>query len=72
MKLRSDPAAPVKHTGRTNRAAPTCAGQAGDDTGDSDFIAAMKLARKEGLRIYLETMNHPVYVELKVHADVLL
>ena len=41
-------------------------------TGDSDFIAAMKLARKEGLRIYLETINHPVYVELKVHADVVL
>ncbi len=41
-------------------------------TGDSDFIAAMKLARKEGLRIYLETMNHPVYVELRVHADVVL
>jgi uncharacterized LabA/DUF88 family protein len=41
-------------------------------TGDSDFIAAMKLARKEGLRIYLETMNHPVYVDLKVHADIIL
>ena len=41
-------------------------------TGDSDFIAAMKLARKEGLRIYLETMGHPVYVQLKVHADIVL
>ena len=41
-------------------------------TGDSDFIAAMKLARKEGIRIYLETMAHPVYVELKVHADIIL
>ncbi len=41
-------------------------------TGDSDFIAAMKLARKEGMRIYLETMGHPVYVELKVHADIVL
>lgn len=41
-------------------------------TGDSDFIAPMKLARKEGIRIYLETMGHPVYSELKVHADILL
>jgi len=41
-------------------------------TGDSDFVPAMKLARKEGLRIYLETMEHPVYVQLKVHADMVL
>jgi uncharacterized LabA/DUF88 family protein len=41
-------------------------------TGDSDFIAAMKLARKEGIRIYLETMGHPVHVQLKVHADIVL
>ncbi|MBZ5701894.1 MAG: NYN domain-containing protein [Acidobacteriia bacterium] len=41
-------------------------------TGDSDFVPAMKLARKEGLRIYLETLEHPVYVQLKVHADMLL
>jgi uncharacterized LabA/DUF88 family protein len=41
-------------------------------TGDSDFIPAMKLARKEGIRIYLETMGHPVYVQLKAHADIVL
>lgn len=41
-------------------------------TGDSDFIAPMKLARKEGLRIYLETLGHGVYVELKIHADIVL
>ena len=41
-------------------------------TGDSDFIAAMKLARKEGMRIYLETLGHPVYVQLKAHADIVL
>jgi len=41
-------------------------------TGDSDFIAAMKLARKEGIRIYLESMEHPVYVQLKAHADIVL
>lgn len=38
-------------------------------TGDSDFVPAMKLARKEGLRIYLKTMGHPVRRELKAHAD---
>lgn len=41
-------------------------------TGDADFIPAMKLARKEGLLVYLETMGHGVRRELKVHADVLL
>jgi uncharacterized LabA/DUF88 family protein len=41
-------------------------------TGDSDFIAPMKLARKEGIRIYLETMQHPVHVQLRVHADIVL
>lgn len=41
-------------------------------TGDSDFIAAMKTARKEGIRIYLETLGHPVYVQLKAHADIVL
>ena len=41
-------------------------------TGDADFIPAMKLARKEGLIIYLDSMNNPVKRELKVHADILL
>jgi len=41
-------------------------------TGDSDFVPAMKLARKEGIRIYLETVGHPVYVQLKIHADIVL
>ena len=38
-------------------------------TGDSDIIPAMKMARKEGLLVYLHSMNHGVYRELKVHAD---
>lgn len=41
-------------------------------TGDSDFVPAMKLARKEGLRVYLECLRHPVLRELKVHADYVL
>jgi uncharacterized LabA/DUF88 family protein len=41
-------------------------------TGDSDFVPAMKLARKEGLRVYLECLGHPVLRELKAHADFVL
>jgi uncharacterized LabA/DUF88 family protein len=41
-------------------------------TGDSDMIPAMKLARKEGMLVYLVTMGHGVYRDLKVHADLLL
>jgi len=41
-------------------------------TGDSDFVPVMKFARKEGLRVYLETMGHPVRRELKAHADFVL
>jgi len=39
-------------------------------TGDSDFVPVMKFARKEGIRVYLETLRHPVRRELKVHADI--
>jgi uncharacterized LabA/DUF88 family protein len=41
-------------------------------TGDSDFVPAMKFARKEGLRVYLETLGHGVRRELKAHADFVL
>lgn len=42
-------------------------------TGDSDFIPAMKLARKEGLLIFVDTMGHAgVRRQLKVHADLVL
>lgn len=41
-------------------------------TGDSDFVPAMKLARKEGMKVYLEAMGHSVRRELKAHADLVL
>lgn len=41
-------------------------------TGDSDFVPAMKLARKEGMKVYLEALGHSVRRELKVHADLVL
>jgi len=41
-------------------------------TGDSDIVPAMKLARQEGLRVYLETMGHGVSRELKAHCDCVL
>lgn len=42
-------------------------------TGDSDMIPAMKCARREGVRVYLDTMgNAGVRDELKVHADLML
>ncbi len=36
---------------------------------NSDFVPAMKFARKEGLRVYLESLGHGVRRELKAHAD---
>jgi uncharacterized LabA/DUF88 family protein len=41
-------------------------------TGDSDFVPAMKFARREGLKLYLECLGHPVRRELKAHADFVL
>ncbi len=41
-------------------------------TGDSDLVPAMKFARREGLRVYLDIMGHPVRRELKAHADLVL
>ncbi len=42
-------------------------------TGDSDMLPAMKCARREGIRVCLDTMGSvAVRNELKVHADVLL
>ena len=41
--------------------------------GDSDFVAPMKFARREGLLVYLDTMKQKmVKMELKEHADFLL
>lgn len=41
-------------------------------TGDSDMIPAMKLARREGLLVYLDTLRQPVRRDLRVHADIVL
>ncbi len=39
-------------------------------TGDSDLVPAMKLARREGLRVILDTVRSgQVRPELKIHAD---
>ena len=38
-------------------------------TGDSDFIPAMKFARREGLKVYVEPMGHGIRRELRAHAD---
>jgi uncharacterized LabA/DUF88 family protein len=39
-------------------------------TADSDFVPAMKFARREGVQVILVTMGHMlVKRELKVHAD---
>lgn len=38
-------------------------------TGDSDFVPVMKFVRAEGIRVFLETMGHPVKRELRAHAD---
>ena len=38
-------------------------------TGDSDFVPAMKFARREGLRVVLDSLGNSVRPELKLHAD---
>ena len=40
-------------------------------TGDSDFVPAMKFARREGME-HLEHMGHGVLRSLKAHADLLI
>jgi uncharacterized LabA/DUF88 family protein len=41
-------------------------------TGDSDFIPAMKFARRSGVQVVFLTLAHGVRDELKDHADVLI
>jgi uncharacterized LabA/DUF88 family protein len=41
-------------------------------TGDSDFVPAMKFARRAGVQVYFLTLAHGVRDELKDHADVLV
>lgn len=39
-------------------------------TGDSDFVPAFKFARREGVKVILETMGHNVRTELRAHSDI--
>jgi uncharacterized LabA/DUF88 family protein len=42
-------------------------------TGDSDMIPAFRFARREGVRVYLDTLGFPAARrDLKAHADRLL
>ena len=41
-------------------------------TGDSDFIPAMKFARRSGIQVFLSTLDHVVSDNLKDHSDVLI
>lgn len=41
-------------------------------TGDSDFIPAMKFARREGAQLFLVTLGHAVKDNLLDHADLVL
>lgn len=41
-------------------------------TGDSDFVPAMKFARKEGAQLYLVPLNHGIREAMYEHADLVL
>lgn len=41
-------------------------------TGDSDLVPAFRFARREGLRVYLDTLGHGVRRDLKAHTDLVL
>jgi uncharacterized LabA/DUF88 family protein len=41
-------------------------------TGDSDFVPAMKFARREGLQLFLVTFGHSVRDAMREHCDLLL
>ncbi|MGC2944203.1 NYN domain-containing protein [Burkholderia ambifaria] len=41
-------------------------------TGDSDFIPAMKFARREGARLYLVPIGHAIKESMYEHADLIL
>ena len=42
------------------------------EEGDSDFVPAMKFARREGAQIFLVTLGHSVREEMLEHADLRL
>ncbi len=37
--------------------------------GDSDFVPASKMARREGINFVLDAMNHPIREDLQEHID---
>jgi len=41
-------------------------------TADSDFVPVMKFARREGVRVHLQTLGQPPINALREHADVVL
>jgi uncharacterized LabA/DUF88 family protein len=41
-------------------------------TGDSDFVPAMKFARREGAQLVLVTLGHGVRDSLGEHADIVV
>lgn len=41
-------------------------------TGDSDFVPAMKFARREGAQLFLVTLGHGVKESMREHSDVLI
>lgn len=41
-------------------------------TGDSDFVPAMKFARKEGCHLYLASLGHRIKESMHEHADLVL
>lgn len=41
-------------------------------TGDSDFVPAFKYVRREGVKVFLETLGGGGRVELRSHADVVI
>ena len=40
--------------------------------GDSDFVPAMKFARREGAQLYLVPLGHGVRYEMLEHSDLVL
>jgi uncharacterized LabA/DUF88 family protein len=40
--------------------------------GDSDFVPAMKFARREGVQLYLVTLGHSVRATMLEHSDLVL
>jgi uncharacterized LabA/DUF88 family protein len=41
-------------------------------SGDSDLAPVMSFAQREGLRVYLDTLGHPVRPELRANSDIVL